>query len=61
MLASIGSFMVAKARDADLCLIRNALTGKNIIDLKDGQKVVVFGQIFPVRKESIILSPFQKE
>ena len=60
MLISIGSLLTAKAKYADWQLMKKALSARNIIDFKDGQKIVVFGQIFPTNGEPI-LSPFTQE
>lgn len=60
MLVSTGSFLTARAKYTDWRLMKKALTARNITDFKDGQKVVVFGQIFPTNQQPII-SPFTQK
>ncbi len=54
MLISIGCFIQAKAKYFELRLMQRALATRNIIDFKDGQKIVVFGQILPNNGQSIV-------
>lgn len=60
MLISVGSFLAARAKYIDWQLMKKALSTKNITDFKDGQKIVVFGQILPTNGQPII-SPFTQE
>lgn len=60
MLVSIVSFLTARAKYIDWQLMKKALNAKNITDFKDGQKVVVFGQILPTNGQPII-SPFTQK
>lgn len=60
MLFSIGSFFTAKAKYVDWQLMKKALKARSTSEFKDGQKVVVFGQIFPTSGQPIV-SPFTQE
>lgn len=60
MLIFVGSFLSAKVKYSEWHMMKKALIARGINEFKDGEKIVVFGQIFSYNQQPII-SPFTRK